>query len=226
MSLLRNFFVLNNKSFCNLLVTANAFISNCCYDFLSLPKHVWYYLSDKSCKIQQWIEKIEPLLHLCTTERNHEVSKYDYLMENRSSAKKWNGYKVVLHYDPIIPYNEKDLNNELNASWARISKLWMKEYKRTQKNNKQPSQLNIFPDFVSDADSGIQYPNVCKLLQILIATPFNTSCVERGYSFLQVVCALRCNHLKQEHMEILFLLTTLKLPVKIQKTMMVKLNKK
>ena len=42
--------------------------------------------------MQQGIEKIEPLLHLSTTERNHKVSRYDDPMETKSSAKKWNGY--------------------------------------------------------------------------------------------------------------------------------------
>ena len=51
-------------------------------------------------------------------------------------------------------------------------------------------------------------------LQILIATSYNTPCVERGYSFLQMVCAPRRNHLKLEHLETLFLLAALKLPVK------------
>ena len=63
----------------------------------------------------------------------------------------------------------------------------------------------------------LQYPNVCKLLQVLIATPCITSCVERGYSFLQLVCASRRNHLKTEHLETLFLLAALKLPVKNSK---------
>ena len=58
---------------------------------------------------------------------------------------------------------------------------------------------------------------MCKLLQILIATPCNTLCVERGYSLLQTVSATRRNHLKPKHLEILSLLTALKLPVKNSK---------
>ena len=59
--------------------------------------------------------------------------------------------------------------------------------------------------------------NVCKLLQILIATPCNTLCAERGYSLLQIVCAPRRNHLKPEHLDALFLLVALKLPKKKKK---------
>ena len=57
------------------------------------------------------------------------------------------------------------------------------------------------------------YSNVCKLFQILLATPCSMLCVERGYSFSHMVCAPRCNHLKTEHLETLFLLAALKLPV-------------
>ena len=35
---------------------------------------------------------------------------------------------------------------------------------------------------VSQLAVAYSIPDVCKLLQILIATPCNTSCVERGYS--------------------------------------------
>ena len=58
----------------------------------------------------------------------------------------------------------------------------MREYEKAQKDNKQPTHLNVFQGFLSDADSGIYSNQTCKLLQILIATPYNTLCVERGYS--------------------------------------------
>ena len=51
-------------------------------------------------------------------------------------------------------------------------------------------------------------------------------CVERGDSFLQMVCAPGRNHLKPEHLETLLLLATLKLSFKncdeILKTVMAK----
>ena len=71
--------------------------------------------------------------------------------------------------------------------------------------------------FLKEPDSAIQFPNVRKLIQIFLATPSNTSCVERGYSYLQMVCAPRRNHLKPEYLETLFLLAALKLPVKHSK---------
>ena len=70
---------------------------------------------------------------------------------------------------------------------------------------------------IENSDLVIQHPNKCKLFQIIIATPCNTLCVERGYSFFQIVCVLRSNHLKSESLENLFSLAALKLPMRIQK---------
>ena len=90
----------------------------------------------------------EPLLHLFTSDRNLEVLKYDDPKETKSSDKKWNGYKVVLHYNLIISCNKKELCNELNASWAKISKLWMREHEKAGKNDKEPNLLNVFWGFL------------------------------------------------------------------------------
>ena len=94
--------------------------ANCCcsrkHGFVSFPKHVRYYLSDKFCNIQQRTEKTESLLHFFPIEKNHEVSKYDDPKETKSSAKKWSGYKVVLYYDLIVPCNKKDLGLRLVRS--------------------------------------------------------------------------------------------------------------
>ena len=62
---------------------------------------------------------------------------------------------------------------------------------------------------IENSDLVIQHPNKCKLFQIIIATPCNTLCVERGYSFFQIVCVLRSNHLKSESLENLFSLAAL-----------------
>ena len=45
-----------------------------------------------------------------------------------------------------------------------------------------------------------EQPVICMNVSLNV-TPCNTS-VERGYSFLQMVCVPRHNHLKPEHLEI------------------------
>ena len=48
----------------------------------------------------------------------------------------------------------------------------------------------------------------------MLCTAANTSPVERGYTILQMICAKRRNRISSSNLEILFLLGTLKIPVK------------
>ena len=114
----------------------------------------------------------------------------------------------------MIPCEEMEFIDEMKNAWHLIGRLRLNERENCQKSKKIPSQLNVWLAFLKDPDSAIQFPNVRKLIQVLLATPCNTSCVERGYSYLQMVCAPRRNHLKPENLETLFLLAALKLPVK------------
>ena len=43
------------------------------------------------------------------------------------------------------------------------------------KNNWKPKQLDVFTKFLGDPDNGVQFPNVCQLIKLMIATPCNTS---------------------------------------------------
>ena len=64
-------------------------------------------------------------------------------------------------------------------------------------------------------DQGIvQYPNVFRLIQIMLSTPPNTSLVEWGYTGLQMVAAERRNHLSKENLKALVLLDAVKLTAK------------
>ena len=63
-------------------------------------------------------------------------------------------------------------------------------------------------------ESSLDYQNVAQLLQIMIATAANTSPVERGYSFLEMIASKRRNRTLPENLETQFLLACLKIPVK------------
>ena len=56
--------------------------------------------------------------------------------------------------------------------------------------------------------------NVSQLIKMMIATPFNTLPVERVYPYPEMICSPSKNNLKPEHLEALFLLATLKIPVR------------
>ena len=57
-------------------------------------------------------------------------------------------------------------------------------------------------------------PDVCQLLQIMSRTRLNTSPVESGYTYSQMLAAKRRNRLSKKNIETLFLLAALKLPAK------------
>ena len=77
---------------------------------------------------------------------------------------------------------------------------------------KHVNQLGVWKEVISH--HAIEFPLLVKLIQIMIATSPNTSDVKRGYSQLQMITEKRRNHLNVDNIESLFILATLKLPLK------------
>ena len=48
------------------------------------------------------------------------------------------------------------------------------------------------------------FPNDIQFVLILLASPGNTSCLERGYTFLEMICAKRRSKMKSEHIETIY----------------------
>ena len=61
-----------------------------------------------------------------------------------------------------------------------------------------PDQLNVWKGFISN--EAIQYPSFAQLLMIMIATLCNTSDLEHGYTFLEMVASKRKNALQPENL--------------------------
>ena len=61
----------------------------------------------------------------------------------------------------------------------------------------------------------ITHPNLCILLQILVAVKPVTGPLERSYSQLVKLCYKDCNRLNAENVESLYILSALKEPVKM-----------
>ena len=70
----------------------------------------------------------------------------------------------------------------------------------------------------------LECQNTSLLVQAMLCTAANTSPVERGYTILKIIASKRRNRITLENLEVLLLLGTLKIPVKIQKTMKMKEN--
>ena len=164
-------------------------------------------LADKGSTIQDRLDKLDPLIQLFTTDRTHKVQSYKDAKETKTIPTKWKGYGIYLHYPPALSCSDKDLKSEIQSSWPSVGKLYQKCY---QELRGKPSQREVWRKFLHSPNSGI----MCSLIQILLATPSNTSALERSYSSLEMISAPRRNPLNPEHLELLYLLKALKLPVK------------
>ena len=77
---------------------------------------------------------------------------------------------------------------------------------------RQTDQLNVFQKFLSN--HVLEYQNTPLLVQAMPCTAANTSPVEGGYTILKMVTSKRRNRIALKNLDLLFLLGTLKIPVK------------
>ena len=116
---------------------------------------------------------------------------------------KWNGCKVVLRYEPIIICNEKELCDELGASWAKkVSSEW--------RSMKKPERITRNP--ISYMFSRVS----CRLLILVYSIQMcvSTVCQKRLILFTNGLCP---KVHKTKHFESLYLLPAFKLLVKNSK---------
>ena len=104
-----------------------------------------------------------------------------------------------------------ELSSEITCAWPSVSRLYLQSYQETCG---KPNQRLVWKQFLCSADNGIMYPNMCSLIMIFKSTPSNTSPLERSYSLLEMICSPRRNQVLPEHLEVLYLLKALNLPVK------------
>ena len=155
--------------------------------------------------------RLEPLFQIFCTEKSHTVQKYLDAKETKCEDATWNGYKIELNFERKIDCNPSELKEEFLNAWKVLNRLWLTEFNASSKEKRQPSQLNVIHQFTGE--HAVDFPYFCQFLQILLCTPPNTSCVERGYTFLEMVCAKRRCKLRSDNLEVLYLLAALKLPV-------------
>ena len=77
----------------------------------------------------------------------------------------------------------------------------MAENNLAQANNWKPEQIACWKKLQNEHFT--ELPNVIRLIQILVATPANTSPLERSYIKLQIVAAKRRNHFTSGNLEVL-----------------------
>ena len=165
----------------------------------------------KGLSLDERVLRLDPLFQIFCTEKVHTVQQYLDLKETKCGDFSWNGFKIQLKFERKIECNPKELEGEFRRSWPILNRLWLAEFNASKKEKRQPSQATVIHTFINN--NAIDYPYVSNFFQILICTPPNTSCVERGYTFLEMVCAKRRSKLSSKNIEVLFLLAALKLPL-------------
>ena len=168
-------------------------------------------LSDKNSSVEERIERIQPLMEAFAEDRSHQVQKYTDAKETKLGPRIWKGHSVYLHYPAILSCSAEELADEMSRAWPTIARFYQKAHQET---NGKPVQRNIWKKFLDSPDSGIMYPNMCDFVMIMLSTPANTSPLERSYTFLEMICAPLRNHVSPGHLELLYLLKSLNIPVK------------
>ena len=97
---------------------------------------------------------------------------------------------------------------ETGSAGSWINSLCIKEDNLANKEKWSRIQLKFWKSLVKQYFT--EFPNLSKLQQVMIATLTNTSPLERSYTWFQNIAAERRNHLQQNHLEVLYLLASLK----------------
>ena len=71
-------------------------------------------------------------------------------------------------------------------------------------------EYNIICIINSSRKHATEYPNMVQLLHVMVASPANTSFLERSHTLLQMIAAAWRNHFTADNLELLYLLATLK----------------
>ena len=104
------------------------------------------------------------------------------------------------------------MKKELKEAFGALGRSWLTDINATKFEKKQTDWLKTFQKFL--LNHVLEYQNTSLLVQAMLCTAANTCPVQRGYTILQMVTSKRKNQITLENLEVLFLLGTLKIPVK------------
>ena len=141
------------------------------------------------------INRLRDIVSRFCSERIHVVQKFTSPNHDKENdltiSDKWEGYEMHVHYPPKIDCTEDEMLMEIKSAGPSIGKLWMIEVNKA-KGKQAVYQLSLWQQFFKEHST--EFPNMCQLIQIMVATTANTSPLERLYTKLQMVPAKRRNH--------------------------------
>ena len=92
--------------------------------------------------------------------------------------------QVLLKYPTLLNCSEEEIIKSIRDGWGSLTMIYLQN-----RNRKNFEQLAVLREFIQL--HGMEFPEFCLLIQAMIATPPNTSPLERSYTRLEMVCAKR-----------------------------------
>ena len=92
-----------------------------------------------------------------------------------------------MEYPAKIACSKDDFKTKFKKAFTSISWLWLTEFNSSCRKKRKPNQLAVLKQILEQ--NSAQYPHFSQFIQILLCTPLNTSHVEKGYTYLQMVAA-------------------------------------
>ena len=150
------------------------------------------------CSKAKRIEYLKKLFSIYGKEYSHEVQD-----EAKGSLEEYN---VTISYPAKLNCTEGELITEFNSFWPSLTKSWLKFKDSLPK----PTVTKRFLKHVVE-EFAVEYPNCCELIMVLKAISSGTGPVERSFTKLTKICYKDRSGLSSEVLEVLYLLTTLKI---------------
>ena len=124
---------------------------------------------------------------------------------------KWNGVSVPITFKRKLNCSSEEMQKEFKKAFPVINGM-ARTLRLSPESLVPNSQMELWQEFVRTRD--MEFPHVCDLVRIMLATPPNSAWVERAYSKLEQLCQKRRNKIDVNHLEDQFFLGLLNLQSK------------
>ena len=160
--------------------------------------YCWSGFDLRNCiNLDERCNRLRDLFVLFYMEKVHTVQKFEDKKEKKLVDALRRGYQVILSFPPkICNCTPTYMEAEFRKAWPCINSLQLVEVNSARREKQKPSQLNVLQKFLNN--HATEFPNVIQFVFILFASPGNTSCLERGYTFLEMICAKRLSKMKSD----------------------------